>query len=227
MSCSAASSLLAPDPKTQIPATPTPGTGSLVLFYGNSEIDNVLFTHCQIRQYSLPTTLTAAITSTATTITVASSAYFPPPNFYVSIGSEILLVTATGGTNNTTWTVARHQKGTAAAAAASGAAVMLVSVSASLRHHACRAHYGRCDYNHCEMTSAAGFPPPNFYISIGSEILLVTAVGGAGNATWTVVRGMQNTAAAAAVAGALLLNGLWSPRPRLLACTIITMARLS
>jgi hypothetical protein len=185
------------------PATPTAGTGSLVLFSGNSEIDDVLFTRCQIRQYSLPTTLTAAITSTATTITVASSAYFPPPNFYVSIGSEILLVTATGGTNNTTWTVARHQKGTAAADAAPLAAVMLVSASTTLAAPITAA----ATTITVTMTSAAGFPPPNFYISIGSEILLVTAVGGAGNATWTVVRGQQNTAAATAAAGASLLNG--------------------
>jgi hypothetical protein len=155
--------------------------------------------------------LTAAITSTATTITVASSAYFPPPNFYVSIGSEILLVTATGGTNNTTWTVARGQKDTAAAAAASGAAVMLLSASpvTTLAAPTTLAAAITAAATTITVRNAAGFPPLNFYISIGSEILLVTAVGGAGNGTWTVVRGMLSTAAADAAAGAsVLYDGL-------------------
>ena len=43
--------------------------------------------------------------------------------------------------------------------------------------------------NSITVTSDAGFPSPNFYISIGSEVLLVTAVGGGGNTTWTVSRG--------------------------------------
>jgi hypothetical protein len=50
----------------------------------------------------------------------------------------------------------------------------------------------------------AGFPAPNFYVYLGSEILLVTAVSGPGNATWTVVRGQQGTAQAAAPTGASL-----------------------
>jgi hypothetical protein len=52
------------------------------------------------------------------------------------------------------------------------------------------------------VAADAGFPAPNFYVYIGSEILLVTAAGGAGNATWTVVRGQQGTTAVAAVMGA-------------------------
>ena len=52
------------------------------------------------------------------------------------------------------------------------------------------------------VTSDAGFPPAKYYISIGSEILLVNAVGGAGNTTWTVLRGQQGTTPAAAPAGA-------------------------
>jgi len=54
------------------------------------------------------------------------------------------------------------------------------------------------------VSSDNGFPPANFFISVGSEILLVSAVGGAGNTTWTVVRGQQNTTAAAAEAGAVV-----------------------
>ena len=47
-----------------------------------------------------------------------------------------------------------------------------------------------------------GFPTPNFYVYIGSEILLVTAVGGTSNTTWTVARGQQGTTAASAASGA-------------------------
>ena len=52
------------------------------------------------------------------------------------------------------------------------------------------------------VASDVGFPAPNFYAYIGSEILLVTAVGGAKNTTWTVVRGQQGTTAASAASGA-------------------------
>ena len=36
------------------------------------------------------------------------------------------------------------------------------------------------------VTSDIGFPAPNFYVSIGAEILQVTAVSGADNTAWTV-----------------------------------------
>jgi fibronectin type 3 domain-containing protein len=148
---------------------------------------------------SLPTTLTSAIGAADTTLTVASDANFPPPNFYVSIGSEILLVTGASGNNNTTWTVARAQQGTAAAVAANGASVMPVSAATTLA-----APMASTDTT-ITVGSDAGFAPPKFYASIGSEILLVTAVGGVGNTTWTVVRGQQNTTAAAVVAGAAVI----------------------
>jgi hypothetical protein len=45
-------------------------------------------------------------------------------------------------------------------------------------------------------------PPPDFYVSIGSEILQVTAVSGAGNTTWTVARGQQGPSPASALSGA-------------------------
>ena len=48
----------------------------------------------------------------------------------------------------------------------------------------------------------SGFPPAPFAIAIGSEVMSVTAVGGTGNTTWTVLRAQQSTAAAAAAAGA-------------------------
>jgi hypothetical protein len=69
------------------------------------------------------TTLTTAITSAQTSITVASAIGFPAPNFYINIGAEILLVTGFSGADNTTWTVLRGQQGSAAAAALLGAVV--------------------------------------------------------------------------------------------------------
>jgi hypothetical protein len=69
------------------------------------------------------TTLTAAITAAATSLSVVSSAGFPPAPFNVVIGGaaggyEIMTVTAVVAT---TWTVLRGQKGTTAAEAAIGA----------------------------------------------------------------------------------------------------------
>ena len=54
------------------------------------------------------------------------------------------------------------------------------------------------------VTAAAAFGPPNFYVQIGAEILLVTGMGGAGNATWSVVRGQLGSTAAAAAAAAVV-----------------------
>jgi hypothetical protein len=173
------------------------------------------------------TTLASAITAAQTSITVAGDAGFPPANFYIAIGSEILLVTAVGGAGNTTWTVLRGQQGTTAAPAAVGAAMTpsgtggwatttqmtqanitaalgavqhsvasLLSASTSLAAPVTAAQTS------LTVTSDVGFPPSNFYVYIGSEILLVTAAGGTGNTTWTVTRGQQGTAAAPAAAGA-------------------------
>ncbi len=52
------------------------------------------------------------------------------------------------------------------------------------------------------VASANGFPAPNFNISIGAETLLVTAVGGPDNTTWTVQRGQLGTTAGTASTGA-------------------------
>jgi hypothetical protein len=47
------------------------------------------------------------------------------------------------------------------------------------------------------VTSAAGFPTaPQFRVVIDSEIMIVTALSGAGNTTWTVTRGAEGTTAA-------------------------------
>jgi Tc toxin complex TcA C-terminal TcB-binding domain/Neuraminidase-like domain/Salmonella virulence plasmid 28.1kDa A protein len=51
------------------------------------------------------------------------------------------------------------------------------------------------------VTSDKGFPTPNFYVSVGTETMRVTAVGGTNNTIWTVQRGQLGTAAGAATAG--------------------------
>jgi Tc toxin complex TcA C-terminal TcB-binding domain/Neuraminidase-like domain/Salmonella virulence plasmid 28.1kDa A protein len=58
------------------------------------------------------------------------------------------------------------------------------------------------------VTSDIGFPAPDFYIYIGTEILLVTAVTGADNTQWTVSRAQEGTTAAIALAGAAVTQTL-------------------
>ena len=67
------------------------------------------------------------------------------------------------------------------------------------------------------VASATSFAPPNFYLKIGAEVLLVTAFTGPGNSTWTVVRGQLGTTAAAAVGGAAVTSDFGSPLPALTA----------
>jgi hypothetical protein len=171
------------------------------------------------------TTLTAAISAADTTITVASSAWFPAANFYISIGAEVLLVTGVTGAGGTTWAVTRGQQGTVAAPAAAGAAVALSgewptttqmtqtdiatalgtvrqAVASLLSVSTTLAAPISATATSITVASDTGFPAPDFTIAIGSEILLVTGVGGSGNTTWTVVRGQQGTTAAAAATGA-------------------------
>ncbi len=74
------------------------------------------------------TTLSASITSTATSITVASGGNFPSTagsQFLIRVGSEIMLVTAGAGT--TSWTVTRGMDGTTEAAHSSGKTVHLMT----------------------------------------------------------------------------------------------------
>jgi hypothetical protein len=77
------------------------------------------------------TTLAWPITSTQTTITVASDSGFPAVPFFTNIGSEVLQVTAVGGTSNTSWTVTRAEQGTSAAPASTAAVVLLPSTAPS------------------------------------------------------------------------------------------------
>lgn len=76
------------------------------------------------------TTLAAAVTAGATTLTVTSAAGFPAqPQFRIRIDDELLLVT---GVSGTTWTVQRGIEGTTAAAHASGATVTHVLTAGGL-----------------------------------------------------------------------------------------------
>lgn len=79
------------------------------------------------------TTLSAACTNVATSISVTSSTPFPTATnggqFRVLIGTELLIVTAISGT---TWTVTRGAEGTTAAAHSSGDAVTHIITRDSL-----------------------------------------------------------------------------------------------
>jgi FtsP/CotA-like multicopper oxidase with cupredoxin domain len=61
------------------------------------------------------TRATGTLSSSATSMTVASAAGFPAAPFYIQIQSEDIQVTATSGTGNTTWTLLRGRLGSAAA----------------------------------------------------------------------------------------------------------------
>jgi len=68
------------------------------------------------------TTLVGAITSSATTLSVAAATGFPTVGtFTIKVDNEYMIVTA--GNNQTTWTVTRAQQGTAAVAHSVGAPV--------------------------------------------------------------------------------------------------------
>lgn len=75
-------------------------------------------------------TLTASITNSQSTITVASATGWPSTgNFRVQVGTEIMLCTSRSGT---TLTVSRGQEGSTAASAASGASVYIPITSGSV-----------------------------------------------------------------------------------------------
>jgi hypothetical protein len=78
---------------------------------------------------SAATTMSGAVSGTATSVTVASNANFPAAPYYVVVDNEVMQVTAKSGVGSTTWTVSRGQLGSAAAAHASGAAVGQEAVS--------------------------------------------------------------------------------------------------
>jgi hypothetical protein len=142
------------------------------------------------------TTLTAAIDSNQTTITVASTLNFPAAPFLVRIDSEELDVTAVNGT---TWTVTRgFPSGTTGATPLSGSLVTLAKVSL----------IGSTE-TVIDVASDAGFPTTSlpFVVTIDNEQLDVTAVNGT---AWTVTRGFNNTTPATHLNGATISFSNWS-----------------
>jgi hypothetical protein len=105
-----------------------------------------------------------------------------------------------GYTNPATYDRLRTLEAMSSAVTASGAG--LATPSTTL---ATAIGTGDTDIN---VASDIGFPAPPFYIYIGTEILLVTAVGGADNTAWTVSRAQEGTAAAGAAAGAEITQTL-------------------
>jgi hypothetical protein len=77
------------------------------------------------------------------------------------------------------------------------------------------------------VASDAGFPSPSFTVLIGAELLEVTAVGGVGNTTWTVVRNQQGTTAAVAAAGAAVILSTAANPPWKQTLEAATSAQLS
>jgi hypothetical protein len=72
---------------------------------------------CRVGQ-GANTTLTGALTASATTVTVASASGFPSSAFVIRVDDEYMTVTAGFGT--TTWTVTRASNGSTATTHASG-----------------------------------------------------------------------------------------------------------
>jgi Flp pilus assembly protein TadG len=85
------------------------------------------YTAADFSSTSVTTTLSRGVTSSKTSLTVASSSPFPSASFRILVGSEIMVVTAVTGTTGTTWTVQRGQNGTSAAAYSSGTTVGLLT----------------------------------------------------------------------------------------------------
>jgi hypothetical protein len=78
---------------------------------------------------SAATTLSGAVSGTASSVTVASNAGFPAAPYYVVVDNEVMQVTGKSGAGSTTWAVSRGELGSAPAAHASAAAVGQESVS--------------------------------------------------------------------------------------------------
>ena len=86
------------------------------------------YTGSDYNNSAVATTLSAGITSTATSLTVIATTGFPTAApFRIVVGSEVMIVTAMGGTGSRTWTVTRHADSTTAASASNGATVGLAT----------------------------------------------------------------------------------------------------
>lgn len=137
------------------------------------------------------TTLTSSITSSQTTMQVASSAGFPATPFTVQIGVERVRVTNVSGT---TWTISRSFNGSSDNQPhLSGSAVSLVDFAVNI-----------------QVGALTFTPPPTpFVVKIGDELMTVTGVLGS---TWSVTRA-QGTTLAPAHAGGSTINYLSATNP--------------
>jgi Tfp pilus assembly protein PilV len=116
---------------------------------------------------SATTTLSANMTASQTTMTVASGATFPSTNgFRVKIDYEIVRVTAGAGTNS--WTVVRGVDGTAAITHTSGSSVFVVQ---------------RVDVNQCGTSPCTTLVPTTLATGADGRKYRVDLY-----ATWTEVR---------------------------------------
>ena len=165
----------------------------------------------QVFANNASTTLSGAITNTATSLVVSSAANFPvltsPDTFYMTLADpaedtwEIVKVTATVGT---TFTVARGQDGTTALAWATGSTVEMRPVAQSLRdmvaHPAGQLVYGDSEGKGL-ISSALGT------IAAG-VITLVGVVAGASGVTSSGPVAVTNaTASTSTTTGALIISG--------------------
>lgn len=113
------------------------------------------------------TTLSASMTASQTTMTVASGAGFPATNgFRVKIDYEIVRVT--GGAGSNTWTITRGIDGTAAITHTSGASLFIVQ---------------RVDVNQCGTAPCTTLVPTTLVTGADNRKYRVDLY-----ATWTEVR---------------------------------------
>jgi hypothetical protein len=110
------------------------------------------------------TTLSGAISNSATTIAVAAATGFPSAaQFRILIDAEILLVT--GGAGTTSWTVTRGAEGTTADPHGDGALVTHILTAASLKNLP--------DYARTDTLTAKG----DLYVATGAGVVARLAVG--------------------------------------------------
>ncbi len=150
------------------------------------------------------TKLTVACFSTDQTITVESFALFPTlTSYYIQIDSEILQVV--GGAGSNTWTVNRAQLNTIAANYNTytivalypfPAANLLTSINTSLVTGIDAITLSPI----LSVQDSRNFPTSGrYYVQIDDETFLVTA--GAGTTSWTTIRAVNGTTAAAHATG--------------------------
>lgn len=148
--------------------------------------------------YTARTTLTAAVTASATSVSVASDAGFPGSfPFKVRIDQETLAVTALASAK--TWTVTRGIDGSTGAAHAKDAAAVYsvkdkaVDAAGDEVRTKLAAAIDNAVTSLTVPAGVTGLPATPFTVRIEQEALSVSAISGA---TWTVTRGANSTTAA-------------------------------